>query len=355
MSNCFIRKLNFVLSIYGQQLCSPKLFFYRYIIRILYLAISGYTIVHSALTSTKFNTGTVITPVYHAICTLMYVKFWYDSAKITDFCFTIDALVTNSDKRLLCKYQTKIITCIAIQFLLEILSNMVFNYVDDEYAYNVYGFKITSESTTVYKWSTKLIVAIVNPIIGAIWSLSLMGVYILMLNCIDKAHHRFFIESVKQINIARIRLDWQQIVEVRESFECLFSLYPLVWFANMFFRSVIYLISTSKESQNWNINTVVVWYWFVIQLIHSFSILYVSHTVNSNSNRSFKQFCRDTTSKEGNDFKQKWEIEILKQEIRNDLDLKLTAFNLFDINSKLLLSFISALITFSVLFLQLYN
>ena len=144
---------------------------------------------------------------------------------------------------------------------------------------------------------------------------------------------------------------WSQLKTATSTFEDLFSIYPLLWFSNLFVKSCVFLVKLKSMSFEINAIILVSYGWFASECVLSSLVLFTIDRVNKSTRMMYDNFKRQNMSR----LLVNPKFDRLSVEINDSLSLNLTAWSLFDLNKKFMLSFISSLVSFSVLFMQLSN
>lgn len=175
------------------------------------------------------------------------------------------------------------------------------------------------------------------------------ALYDYLLRCLNHVHMTYFHVTLKtEKSVVKLRLAWQEILDIRNDFEKLFSFYPLLWHAVLFRRCMHYITSFNKLRFELSWQLLVVSYWMMSKAIYTFSVLYTISDVNSNLQDMFATFQRQVITLGEN-----YHRQLLVQDIERTLLVKFSGGGLFDLNKNLVLGFVSALVSFSVLFIQL--
>lgn len=170
--------------------------------------------------------------------------------------------------------------------------------------------------------------------------------YNFLLYCLDKIHVSYFNYALKEEkSVVQLRLKWHEVLKTRQDIERLFAHLPCQFFMNVFARNLFYVTSLNDEKFKMNLLTVIVLYWLLSKTVYTFSILFTVDSVNSNLHEMYFNFKLDTMSHT--------QVDVLKQDIEQSLLCNFTGSGLFTLNKQLLLGFVSAIVTFSVLLIQL--
>lgn len=170
--------------------------------------------------------------------------------------------------------------------------------------------------------------------------------YMFLLHALQLAIKNYFHSltnhHVTQKTATRI---WREICIMKFDFEQLFSSYPLLSFVVLFFRTTVYIAFMLNYSSNFDDKRmkVLVLYFFLVTLIAPFAIIFKVDAINTMARSMFNQYKLVTVSSHNND---------LCDEIENSLTLKLTALGLFDLDKTLVLGFVSAVVSFTILSIQ---
>ncbi len=158
------------------------------------------------------------------------------------------------------------------------------------------------------------------------------------------------------LKLRRFRLDEIQIQEFHHNLNDLIGFIPFIWLLDMFFRTCINIIGIARNSSGFEI---IVLYSFDVLILHLTLITVIiivgqlNNQFNINRITSFvnKSFPPEDT------IDRNFELEMIRylQELSNRFVDEPKSCGLFVINSKLILSFLNAVITFSVMCFQLHS
>ena len=136
---------------------------------------------------------------------------------------------------------------------------------------------------------------------------------------------------------------WRDVHEIERDFEELYSILPLLRFSDTFMYTVTYLLRIIQKSWSDEISNYVI----VKHLIVTLSTFYVVIVIDYSNKKLRRKM--DTLLR----FKPSQEMKDILSDIDRNIEFRLTACGLFSLDKKLILGFVSSLVTFTVLFIQL--
>lgn len=148
-------------------------------------------------------------------------------------------------------------------------------------------------------------------------------------------------------DVQRLRYVWLQLYDIKFEFEYIFTMYPLMTFISMFIWTTTYVASI-YEKMEMEEAIVSILTWFVCTLI-TFYLLHVIDDANTEFERLLHQHMKHVTLKKVD---QSDAMVLLIDDVRSNLKFRLTAFGMFDLNKAIILSFSSAIVSISILFVQ---
>ena len=185
------------------------------------------------------------------------------------------------------------------------------------------------------------------------WIFMTFLVYIVHVYRFHVANKIFFTRYVHLYSAHELRIHWWRIEKVRDLDQKILSLLPFVWTANAFFRSFVIAVGSKVHpGKVVSVFDIILQYVImgkdvVMLLIVICLIEWVNQCARRNLSRLkgiiLKRNCRER------------EVEKLMQEISSSVEFVATGSSLFTLNKSFILSFLSALISFSVLFMQLIS
>ena len=219
------------------------------------------------------------------------------------------------------------------------------------FEYQIFGHKITGIAGNVVSTIETLISFSSGGVLLKVW----VAIYNISLVSFVHVHQVFFdhfdhfCESRTKSNIIALRLEWRYILRLRSQFDDLFSLIPFITYMELFFKASLYLINTEQTNFEFTFTVVMYWWWFVAQVIltsmNIVSIDYVNHKMVTLFDAFVIQCIRSRNS----------DLDQLRHEIESDLKMSITGWKMYDINRSFVLNYLSALVTFSVLFMQILS
>lgn len=188
--------------------------------------------------------------------------------------------------------------------------------------------------------------------LGGCWTMFCFLLFSAQVLLISRLNDIFFQHYIKESNksVRGLRIICHRIREIKYLLDDRASLIPLLWLGNIFIKSFAngvalkYNVLTQSTTFTFFLN-----YWYLIQeTLHVLLlILYLDH-VNSKAQGYLLEFRRECLKYEHNQ-----ELELLFAELETSVSIRLTGWSMFTLNKEFVLSFISALISFSILFIQL--
>ena len=172
-------------------------------------------------------------------------------------------------------------------------------------------------------------------------------IYIYFLRCIDVITTRFLTNVTNNVKLHKPRLIWREICDTRDMFECLFNAFPFIKFSVTFLQTTTYILYFDHASLGFNFNTSTVVYSWLLATIQTLSIITTIEQFNQKYQVMFKALSKKYL------YLNDSQTKSLIDDIEKHCELKLSACSLFVINNGVILNFISALISFSVLFVQI--
>lgn len=171
-------------------------------------------------------------------------------------------------------------------------------------------------------------------------------IYLLLIQVIIRLQTRFL--KVLALGICPFTATslWLQLCDIKSEFEQLYSIYPMLKFTSMFVWTTTYVAGVYKGEIKSSTFTYIVW---ILSTSVTFYMLFVISKANTEFKKKFANIRRQaklTKSTESS------ELADLIEDVNEDLALKLTAFGMFDLDKSLVLSFMSELISFSVLIIE---
>lgn len=238
------------------------------------------------------------------------------------------------------------LAAVAIFYVLEFSFSLLY-YYEEEFVEKVFS-ALMHFDVSVHKVAFYLAAFPIQVLYTNVWAFVSFVVYNYILTCIDCVHYSFFNhEMSRNKSIQTLRRKWFQVSEIREKFERVFSLLPLLWFANLFMKTMTYMNTIRLMEFRMKLLTAIYVYFFVSKLMYTFYIVFKVDNINHKLSEMFKKVHKRSLSYRNDEF------ELLRQDIAATLYVHLTGFGLFALNKELLLGFVSAVISFTILYLQL--
>ncbi len=325
---------NYVLFFYGRHYCpkskSTKVF--NFVLRFILLSYAIFNIINILILS-KFKFSKINT-LYNNL-TVFYIIF---ERKLKFFFTKLNSLKISKQTVLmrLMKF------CVFIFILLILLDFGVHvNFIS--------GFYWNTKLQTI-KNVAKITLLLYSKPISYFPELSIL-IYIYTFSIVFTIKRQFLSNlTIRDSNSLKLLYqEWLEIVELKYNFESTCSIYPLFKFIGTFIWTLSYIISFHRnEFHGWGkldyILAVLLW---VIPTGLNLILLYLIEHANECCQRFFLNFCKQYG------LSNNVQVQLLLREIEKHLNFKLTAYGLFKLNSSLILSFGSALISFTILAVQL--
>ena len=189
------------------------------------------------------------------------------------------------------------------------------------------------------------------------WFLGGRGMFAFFVKVVQFTDDNYFkelnekgLQSMESSPSSRLALDRRAIMKTRHALLSSMSLMPCLWFVHLFVKSSAAAIEVAERFDKTSDKI-----WRLAPLAYMiFALLYLVWLCDLTTER-----LRDRVSEtiEGilqND--QSERMQVFVSELRDNANQEISSWNTFDINRKFTLAFISSLITFTVLFVQLtYN
>lgn len=194
--------------------------------------------------------------------------------------------------------------------------------------------------------------ALISCYLGGCWTLFCTLTYSTQIILVSRLNDIFFDHYVKERSesVRSLRILWHQIREIKHRFTNASSLIPLLWMGNIFFKSfsngvaIRYNVITGSNTFTFILN-----YWYLAEeIFHVLLIILYTDRVNAKAQDHLLEFRRECLQRERNQ-----ELELLYRDIKESILIEITGWSMFTLNKEFVLSFISALISFSILFIQL--
>lgn len=161
-----------------------------------------------------------------------------------------------------------------------------------------------------------------------------------LLTTIDfRAKLSIFTQSIHQVA--------DRVIDIHAMFESTMSIFPFLTISYLFcaVSQSVYFI---RQFSNCAVST-----WLILTLgfriLSALSTVFITNHLNSELKDSAREICKKINAIESIDSVKK---SVLIQMIKNCFDTPITAWGMFDIDLPLILSFLSSLITFTILFLS---
>ena len=161
-----------------------------------------------------------------------------------------------------------------------------------------------------------------------------------LLTTIDfKAKRSSFTQSIHQVA--------DRIIDIHAMFESTMSIFPFLTIS-LLFCAVSQSVYFIRQSSNSAVST-----WLTLTLgfriLSALSTVFITNHLNSKLKDGAREVCRKINAIESIDSVKR---SVLIQMTKNCFDAPITAWGMFDIDLPLILSFLSSLITFTILFLS---
>ena len=163
------------------------------------------------------------------------------------------------------------------------------------------------------------------------------------------------IELIKQVGIQHVRLDPLQLIAVvrncnrmKEKFESRFRMFPFLWYSYLFLGATGTLANRHVTSNATSVIAISFYVVFLSRLIFIFALTWMINEQMSKTQKLIENKMAELI----NSNKFKWStLNFVQSQVTKNVTY--TAIGLFELNSGIILSFASGLVTFTVMFLQL--
>lgn len=156
-------------------------------------------------------------------------------------------------------------------------------------------------------------------------------------------------------DLIQLRLIWRQVKSLRYEFDVIFSLLPFLWSVYMFAycTSLAFRLQFGAYGAKTSIKlTIIAFLLLSIRCLPILTVIFINRYYNLLLTNSVSAFttrlitsCQDKAARS--------DRESLIKELENNIDLELTAWKLFSFDRSFILGFLSSIVSFAVLFLQL--
>ena len=194
----------------------------------------------------------------------------------------------------------------------------------------------------------------VKALYSTFWTLPSMLIYTYTVYVIGMAREEFF-ANLELLNSSPkvVRSKWLTIVEVTNHFDCSFSFIPFLWYVNFFVSASTFVVATCSPMVPHFSITFIIMKWFFLFVNFAMSVVIVLILDYFNERAAQHVLTLESRLVEIKEPFVRMEVEWLRIDVKNNLELLLTGWNLFKLNKEFVLSFISTTITFSTMFLQM--
>lgn len=209
-------------------------------------------------------------------------------------------------------------------------------------------------TTTIIQSEMRFAEAVVSCYLGGCWTLFCTLTYSTQIILVSRLNEIFFDHYVKEgkESVRSLRILWHEMRGIKDRFTNSSSLIPLLWMGNIFFKSfsngvaIRYNVMNGSSTSTFSL---ILNYWYLVEeIFHVLVIILYIDRVNGKAQVELLQFRRECLERERSQ-----EVELLYQDLKESILIQVTGWSMFTLNKEFVLSFISALISFSILFIQL--
>ena len=299
---------------------------------------------------------------YHKSYTIVYLfsyilYFFYllhltiFKMKINEFNDIIEDLLKEDDKHLINRY-SRVFSFIFITLLLidMCLSHNVL-LIDDIDVYVKSKLYLDSKTLNPIVKYVIIIWRYLCILLTSNFLYLMIFIYVSYILLISKISHSFianFREYIKNNSLKCMRIYWRKICYVRCRFERLFTWYPLLTFAYTYLKTILFLIYFKSQTFKFDYKMTTSLYYLSISIVIPIVLVCFIDHANSESRQLVEQLVSESLIDDD-----LADCEQLLNEINQNYKMKFTAYGLFTLDKRLLVGFTSALISFSILFMQL--
>lgn len=267
----------------------------------------------------------------------------------------ISKLLSANSKRKVIKLQTILIASLIPFCLLDIGLNLLTTYPDE-------SLKTLLPSGSNLLAISRVIYATIAAIYGALPMQVSLYYYCLQVICLQLLNGDFFASKMAAKNAQQARKYWDRIACLKWQFEETFSVFPLLWFLNAFSKSVVFVLKVKVSgSEVTKVENCIDLWWFLSETFYTACVPCIITAANENAQKLYHAHRSNLIQQSAQqsdtviNHNQADNQRKLDQEVRDSLQLQLTAWSLFALNKSLLVNFAAGLVSFSVLFMQLTN
>ena len=184
----------------------------------------------------------------------------------------------------------------------------------------------------------------------------IFATYLIYIVHVWRFHHVnmfFFDYHVHGIGVRKLRELWQRIQDVRRLDQRLLELLPFLWTVNVFVKSFVNAVGSRINANQKNKETDVLLQYIIMfkDIFMILVVIFLIEWINEKSRKSLSKLKRRVLASGISNP----EVELLMQEVSSSVEFIATGWSLFVLNKSFILSFLSGLISFSVLFMQLVS
>lgn len=340
---------NYILICVGLHLCPTT----RYVrlcnntIRIVTIILLLFSIAITTLQFVEeFNAPNIEAIVNFLIIGYFPYQYMTKLQSIQQLCHRIDRLLNKSDLahlRKLSFYYVVAIALVQIVWYVKAVNDWYgiiaatkdYSWMDDDIPTTLRANKAAATALWIVKVSFHYTTSFVADFMYVM--------YLLLVQALIRVQARFLEKLDVEMSLAWASNTWSEIKETRFEFEQLFTMYPLLKFMSTFVWTTTYVVGIYQGIIEEKLFAITIW---ALATCLTFSVLFVIDNGNVEFERScirFREKIKSTKSQKLRDF---------ADDVSANLHLKLTAYGMFDLNKSVILSFVSAIVSFSVLFLQ---
>jgi hypothetical protein len=185
------------------------------------------------------------------------------------------------------------------------------------------------------------------------WIFTTYAIYLVHVYRFHQVTMFFFDYYTKFCGIRQLRIQWWRIHEVRERDQQLLSIVPFIWTSNIFFKSFANAIGAKIRTELLDNDMDLILQYTVVakDIFMILTVIFSIEWINRQARLRLKKFRSAIMHMPVSSP----EFEILLNEVTNSIDFIATGWSMFTLNKGFILSFLSALISFSILFMNLVD
>lgn len=179
-------------------------------------------------------------------------------------------------------------------------------------------------------------------------------IYYLVLMVVRELNENFFAETIRSSRHARkVLLQWMLVVKLRNCVDDTFNYLPFIWCVDLFLKSTLYVQSFREISAYSVYSLIEMFYNFTVDYIKFVLPLPLIQRINDDNHTKLAHFKLSLLKSVPGDSLLSDDWEALLSYIERSYKLQLSGWRMFTYDKRFILSFVLALISYSVLSMQI--